>query len=166
MQWKAWLLYFEECCKNSNKDNVLKIWNTQKILKGWTLTLYINNSLNVLHWEELIQLFNEEFIAPGLWVIFQSLDLKQVKMYQNVIKKRCMQKKLYYWTLNYCYKVLTDGLYRELKQLIIVNSLEFTTESWELVYRLNKLKIMDNTQNKTYRFYPVNYDNWNPSYFR
>ena len=30
----------------------------------------------------------------------------------------------------------------------------------------NKLKIMDNTQNKSYRPYPVNYNNSNPFYFR
>ena len=61
---------------------------------------------------------------------------------------------------------LTDGLPRELKQLVIVNSLKSTTEWQELVHRLNKLKIMDNTQNKIYRPYTVNYDNSNPNYGR
>ena len=37
MQWKAWLLYFEGCCKDSNKDNIWKIWNVQKFLKGSAL---------------------------------------------------------------------------------------------------------------------------------
>ena len=58
-------LYFEGCCKDSNKDNDWKIRNIQKILRARALTLYINNSLNVLHWEEVIQLFNEEFTTPG-----------------------------------------------------------------------------------------------------
>ena len=57
----------------------------------------------------------------------------------------------------------------KLKQLVIVNStttVKCTTEWRELVHRLNKLQIMDNTQNKTYRSYIVNYDNSNPNYFR
>ena len=61
---------------------------------------------------------------------------------------------------------LIDGLPRELKQLVIVNSLKSTAKLQELVHRLNKFKIVDNTQNKTYRLYPVNYDNSNPNYFR
>ena len=63
-------------------------------------------------------------------------------------------------------EALTDRLPRKLKQLVLVNSPKSTIEWKELVQRLNKLKIIDNTQNKSYRLYPVNYDNSNPSYFR
>ena len=65
MKWKSWLLYFEGCYTDSKKDNILKIWNIQKFLKGKALTLNANNSLNVLHWKELVQLFNEEFTTSG-----------------------------------------------------------------------------------------------------
>ena len=37
----------------------------QRFLKGKTLTLYVNSSLNITHWEELVELFNEEFTTPG-----------------------------------------------------------------------------------------------------
>ena len=43
---------------------------------------------------------------------------------------------------------LTDSLLRELKQLVIINSPKSTTEWRELVHKLNKLKIIDNTPQK------------------
>ena len=60
---------------------------------------------------------------------------------------------------------LTDGLLRELKLFMVVNSLKTTTEWRELMLRLNKLKITDNTQNKNYKPYPFNCDISKPFYF-
>ena len=54
--------------KDSSKDNVWKIRNIQKMFRCKALTLYINNSLSVLHWEELIQLFiTTEKIGCAMW---------------------------------------------------------------------------------------------------
>ena len=38
MEWRAWLLYFEGYCRDSKKDNIWKIRNIQKFLKGKALT--------------------------------------------------------------------------------------------------------------------------------
>ena len=75
MEWKAWLLYFERSCKDSEKDKIWKIPKIQKFLKGKSLTRYINNSLNVLHREEFIQLFNEEFTTPGKLSLSDFLEI-------------------------------------------------------------------------------------------
>ena len=44
MQSRAWLLYFEGFCNDSNKSNIWKIQNVQRFLKVRALILYINTS--------------------------------------------------------------------------------------------------------------------------
>ena len=49
---------------------------------------------------------------------------------------------------------------------MVVDTSKTTTECKELVYQLNKLKITENTQNKSYRPLFVDNDNYNSLYFR
>ena len=37
----------------------------QGFQKEKALTLYVNGSLNIMNWEELMEFFNEEFTTPG-----------------------------------------------------------------------------------------------------
>ena len=127
-------------------DNVWKIRYSQKLLRSRALTLYINNSLNVLHREELIQLFNEEFTTPGELFLSNFSDVRfktgeDVSEYyqQNVCAERALGL-----DTNLLLEAFAEGLPRELKQLMIDNSSKSTTEWRELVHRLNKFKIMDN----------------------
>ena len=60
--------------------------------KRKTLMLYINNSLNIFHWEELIELLNEEFIAPSKFCLDNFSDVL-FKVGENV--SEYYQKKLH-----------------------------------------------------------------------
>ena len=76
MEWREWLLYFERSCRDGNKDNIIKYGMFKIFQKGRALKLYINNSLNVLHWEELIQLFTEEFTTLGELSLIDFSDIR------------------------------------------------------------------------------------------
>ena len=76
-------------------------------MKGKALTLYLNNSLNVLYWEEFVQLFNEEFTIS--WELSLS-DFSEItfKIGSNVseyyfFKKMCLMIR---------YKIVVRGTYR------------------------------------------------------
>ena len=91
MTWKNWLVYFESLCTEAKKDNIWKIRNIQRFLKGKSLTIYVNNSLNIKHWEEIVELFNEEFTTTSETSLSDFSDI-QFKIGVNVIN--CYNKKL------------------------------------------------------------------------
>ena len=75
-----------------NKDNIWKIRNVQKFSKCRALTLYISNNLNVYIGRNLYSYSMRNLLplVSCLWVIFQKLDLKQLRMHQNITKKKKM----------------------------------------------------------------------------
>ena len=153
MLWKNWLVYFEGWCTENRRNNSWKIRNIQRFLKGKALTLYVNSSLNIMHWEELVELFNEEFTTPGEISLSDFSEIR-FKIGDNVTDY--YHKKLHVGrNLGLDAKLLleglTDGLPKQLKQLVVVNSPQTTTEWRELVHKLNKLQISEDTPARNLR---------------
>ena len=84
MLWKNWLMYFEGWCTESKIDNSWKIQNIQRFLKRKTLTLYVNSSLKIIHWQELVELFNEEFTTPGE---ISYSDFSEIRFFKRTIRR-------------------------------------------------------------------------------
>ena len=94
----------------------------------------------MLHCEEMIQLFNEEFTTSDELSLSDFSDIR-FKAGEDV--SECYQKKMNIGrTLGLDNKLLleslTSSLTRELKQLVINNSPKSTTEWRELVHKRNK----------------------------
>lgn len=141
MVWQSWLNYFNAICIAEGKDDIWKIQNIQRYLKGKALTLYINNCLNVLHWEELVDLFNEEFTDPGQISLTDFTELK-FKLGENVNEYYQQKLKLgrgLGLDNRFILDGLTEGLPIQLQSLMVANTPKTTNEWRELVFKLNKL---------------------------
>ncbi|GFR28110.1 uncharacterized protein TNCT_84831 [Trichonephila clavata] len=66
MRIEAWLEYFNNACKISNKDNDWKMLNISKYLKGSALTHYVNSCLNISNFDDLCNILIENFLKPNI----------------------------------------------------------------------------------------------------
>ena len=115
-------------------------------MKDKALTLYLNNSLNTLYWEEFVQLFNEEFSTNGELSLSNFSEIT-FKIGSDVSECYFLKKKCALWLdTKLLFEGLTDKLSRDLKQLVVINSPKTTTGWIKLVHWLNKLKIMESTK--------------------
>ncbi|GFV46236.1 uncharacterized protein TNCV_261871 [Trichonephila clavipes] len=149
---EAWLDYFNNACKLSNKDDSWKIVNISKYLKGSALTQYINSCLNISNFGELCSILIEKFLK--LNVITLS-DFSQLQLKDNL-------EHYFHQKLNYGRQLglspqlilegLTDGMPTSIKQLMIVNP---PTEWLMVATRLMKTQAPKPEQNTFRQNVPI-----------
>ncbi|GFU80116.1 uncharacterized protein TNCV_579961 [Trichonephila clavipes] len=149
---EAWLYYFNNACKLSNKDDSWNIVNISKYLKGSALTQYINSCLNISNFEELCSILIEKFLK--LNVITLS-DFSQLQLKDNL-------EQYFHQKLNYGRQLglspqlilegLTDGMPTSIKQLMTVNP---PTEWLMVATRLMKTQAPKPEQNTFRQNVPI-----------
>ena len=71
-----------------------------------TLMLCINDSLNILHWEKLVELFNKKFIIPSTLSLddFLNIVFKIEENASEFYQRNCIQDGNYHSTLTFYLK--------------------------------------------------------------
>ncbi|GFR26301.1 rho-related protein racA [Trichonephila clavata] len=128
MRIEAWLEYFNNACKISNKDNDWKMLNISKYLKGSALTHYINSCLNISNFDDLCNILIENFLKPN---IVNLSDFSQHQLRNNL-------DQYFHQKLNCGRQLglspqlilegLTDGMPTNIKQLMTNNPPTSPTE--------------------------------------
>ncbi|GFR31275.1 uncharacterized protein TNCT_133891 [Trichonephila clavata] len=128
MRIEAWLEYFNNACKISNKDNDWKMLNISKYLKGSALTHYVNSCLNISNFDDLCNILIENFLKPN---IVNLSDFSQHQLRNNL-------DEYFHQKLNYGRELglspqlilegLTDGMPTNIKQLMTINPPTSPTE--------------------------------------
>ncbi|GFR01075.1 probable glutamate receptor [Trichonephila clavata] len=138
MRIEAWLEYFNNACKISNKDNDWKMLNISKYLKGSALTHYVNSCLNISHFDDLCNILIENFLKPN---IVNLSDFSQHQLRNNL-------DEYFHQKLNCGRQLglspqlilegLTDGMPTNIKQLMTINPPTSPTEWLKVATRLMK----------------------------
>ncbi|GFR10679.1 uncharacterized protein TNCT_281831, partial [Trichonephila clavata] len=128
MRIEAWLEYFNNACKISNKDNDWKMLNISKYLKGSALTHYVNSCLNISNFDDLCNILIENFLKPN---IVNLSDFSQHQLRNNL-------DEYFHQKLNCGRQLglspqlilegLTDGMPTNIKQLMTINPPTSPTE--------------------------------------
>ncbi|GFR25570.1 uncharacterized protein TNCT_323951, partial [Trichonephila clavata] len=128
MRIEAWLEYFNNACKISNKDNDWKMLNISKYLKGSALTHYVNSYLNISNFDDLCNILIENFLKPN---IVNLSDFSQHQLRNNL-------DEYFHQKLNCGRQLglspqlilegLTDGMPANIKQLMTINPPTSPTE--------------------------------------
>ncbi|GFQ87633.1 uncharacterized protein TNCT_316861 [Trichonephila clavata] len=128
MRIEAWLEYFNNACKISNKDNDWKMLNISKYLKFSALTHYINSCLNISNFDDLCNILIENFLKPN---IVNLSDFSQHQLRNNL-------DEYFHQKLNCGRQLglspqlilegLTDGMPTNIKQLMTINPPTSPTE--------------------------------------
>lgn len=142
MKFEAWLAYFDGYCVETRKDDIWKARNIPKYLKGRALTVFINNCMNMLHWEEIIEILHEEFTSPEQVTLgdFSSIKFNRGDNVSEYYQKKLQIGRLLGLETRFLMEGLTEGLPSELKSLVIVNSPKSLGEWREVVTQLNKIQ--------------------------
>ncbi|GFR12045.1 uncharacterized protein TNCT_621 [Trichonephila clavata] len=138
MRIEAWLEYFNNACKISNKDNDWKMLNISKYLKGSALTHYVNSCLNISNFDDLCNILIENFLKPN---IVNLSDFSQHQLRNNL-------DEYFHQKLNCGRQLglspqlilegLTDGMPTNIKQLMTINPPTSPTEWLKVATRLMK----------------------------
>lgn len=142
MEWLPWLSYFEAICVENNLDSVWRIRNIESFLKTQALTLYINNCLNIIHWEELKAIFHEHFSPPGEPSLtdFTNIRFKSGDDLNEYYQKKTKIGRELGLENKFILEGLTEGLPFELRKLVITNTPTNLRDWRELVHKLSRLQ--------------------------
>ncbi|GBL95970.1 hypothetical protein AVEN_136766-1 [Araneus ventricosus] len=142
MKMELWMQYFNDTCKQHNKNEDWKVKNILKFFKGSALTHYINYCLNICNFDDLCSALTEKFLQP-IVVNFANFS-------QHYLKKNDDLVKYFHEKLNCGRKLglspqlilegLTDGLPTQFKQLMTVQSPKTPTEWLTLATKLFKIQ--------------------------
>ncbi|GBM07506.1 hypothetical protein AVEN_100710-1 [Araneus ventricosus] len=142
MKMELWLQYFNDTCKQHNKNEDWKAKNISKFLKGSALTHYINYCLNICNFDDLCSVLTEKFLQP---IVVNFADFSQ-----HYLKKNDDLVKYFHEKLNcgrqlgllpqLILECLTDGLPIQFKQLMTVQSPNTPTEWLTLATKLFKIQ--------------------------
>ncbi|GBO04173.1 hypothetical protein AVEN_138885-1 [Araneus ventricosus] len=136
------LQYFNDTCKQHNKNEDWKVKNISKFLKGSALTHYINYCLNIRNFDDLYSVLTEKLFQP---IVVNFADFSQ-----HYLKKNDDLFKYFHEKLNcgrqlglppqLILEELTDGLPTQFKQLKTVQPPNTPTEWLTLATKLFKIQ--------------------------
>ncbi|GBN77840.1 hypothetical protein AVEN_145268-1 [Araneus ventricosus] len=142
VKMELWLQYFNDTCKQHNKNEDWKVKNISKFLKGSALTHYINYCLNICNFEDLCSVLPEKFLQP---IVVNFADFSQ-----HYLKKNDDLVKYFHGKLNCGRQLglspqlilegLTDGLPTQFKHLMTVQPPNTPTEWLTVATKLFKIQ--------------------------
>ncbi|GBM36297.1 hypothetical protein AVEN_98955-1 [Araneus ventricosus] len=149
MKMELWLQYFNETCRQHNKNEDWKVKNISEFLKGSALIHCINYCLNICKFYDLCSVLTENFLQP---IAVNSADFSQHHLGKNDDLVKYFHGKLNCGrqlglSPQLILEGLTDGLPTQCKQLMTVQPPNTPTEWLTVAIKLFKIQESSPEQN-------------------